>query len=154
MSRKKRLNGERRGGAFAGLPHNLIRIRAYIELPPSAAKLLMALMTKFNGHNNGTISFSYSDAEKFGFTRTTTQRALIDLQDKGFIKQTKAGVYRGNVSEWLLTFRRDNRNGHSRTDDWQQYPNNEKDDLIAARRDKAARKNNRKQPQKQPQKQP
>lgn len=139
MSRKKRSNGERIGRAFAGLSHNLILSRAFSELTGTAVKVLMLLMTRYNGRNNGHISFAYSDAEKSGVARTSTQRAFIELQDKGFIKQTKAGVYRGNVSEWLLTFRSDDRNGHARTDDWKQYPNNEKNELIAAKRDKYAR---------------
>lgn len=140
MSRKKRSNGEKIGGQFAGLPHNLIKSRAFFELKGTAVKLLMLLMTRYNGRNNGRIAFGYSDAEKLGVARNSTQRAFIELQDKGFIKQTKAGVYRGNVSEWLLTFRSDDRNGHARTDDWKQYPNNEKDaELIAAKRDKYAR---------------
>lgn len=143
MSRgKRRLKGESIGGQFAGLPFNLIQSRAFAELTGTAVKILMLLMTRYNGRNNGHISFAYSDAEKAGVARRSAQRAFIDLQDKGFIKQTKAGVYRGNVSEWLLTFRSDDRNGHGRTDDWKQYPDNEKDDLNAAKRDKAVRKNN------------
>ncbi len=141
MSRgKRRLKGESIGGQFAGLPFNLIKSRAFAKLTGSAKGLLICMLTRYNGTNNGTIPFGYSDGKAFGFTVNTTRNALIDLWDKGFIKRTKAGVYRGNVSEWLLTFRSDDRNGHARTDDWKQYPNNEKDaELIAAKRNKYAR---------------
>lgn len=129
--RKRRLNGEKLE-PFVALPNNLIDSRAYAELSGNAAKLLTVLMRKFNGHNNGWIAFGYSNADKAGFSRQTTKRALMELWEKGIIKRTKAGVYRGNVSEWLLTFRRDNRNLHNKTDDWKQYPNNEKSDELKA----------------------
>ena len=143
MSRKKGLKGERIGGQFAGLPFNLIKSRAFAKLTGSAKVLLICMLTRSNGTNTGTIPFGYSDGKAFGFTVNTTRNALIDLWDKGFIKRTKEGVYRGNVSEWLLTFRSDDRNGHARTDDWKQYPNNTKDaELIALQKTKSGNKNN------------
>ncbi|MBO4644019.1 MAG: hypothetical protein J5716_05370 [Alphaproteobacteria bacterium] len=117
---------------MAELSFDLIKSRAFAELTGSAKGLLVCILTRYTGTNNGTIPFGYSDGLAFGFLKDTTKRALIDLQNKGFIKRTKEGVYRGNVSEWLLTFRSDDRNGHARTDDWKQYPNNAKDaELIA-----------------------
>lgn len=101
------------------IPCEVIESRAFTELKPSAVKLLPALMTNYNGHNNGTIAFSYFDAEKFGITRETACRAFKDLQEKGFIRKTKqGGQTRGNVSEWLLTFYDDDRTGKKATNDW------------------------------------
>lgn len=144
MSRgKRRLKGESIGGKFIALPFNLIQSRAFAELTGSAKGLLICILTRYTGTNNGTIPFGYSDGVAFGFTVNTTKSALVDLWNKGFIKRTKEGVYRGNVSEWLLTFRSDDRNGHARTDDWKQYPDNAKDaELIALLKTK---KNDKKQ---------
>ncbi|MBR1777287.1 MAG: hypothetical protein IJ752_01725 [Alphaproteobacteria bacterium] len=142
MSRGKRSNKERIGGKFIALPFNLIQSRAFAELTGSAKGLLVCILTRYTGTNNGTIPFGYSDGAAFGFTVNTTKCAIVDLWNKGFIKRTKEGVYRGNVSEWLLTFRRDDRNGHARTDDWKQYPNNAKDaELIALLKTKSGDKN-------------
>lgn len=141
MSRgKRRLKGEKIGDQFAGLSFNLIKSRAYAELTGNAVKILMLLMTHYNGRNNGFIQFGLRDTK---LNLQTGKRGLLDLWDKGFIKRTKAGVYKGNTSEWLLTFRKDDRNGHARTDDWKLYPNNERDaELIALLSGKNARKNN------------
>ncbi len=110
------------GGTFFVLPHNLVQSPAYAALTGSAVKILCALLTCYNGSNNGFIAFGYRDGKKFGLSINTTKRALNDLADKGFIEKTKAGVYQGNRSEWLLTFLTDNRTGHPKTDKWKGYP--------------------------------
>ena len=142
MSWQKRLKGEKIGNQFVGLPFNLIKSRAYSELTGNAVKVLTLLMTHYNGHNNGFISFGLKDA---GMHHTTAKRSLLDLQDKGFIKRTKAGFYKGNTSEWLLTFRKDDRNGHAKTDDWKKYPDNERNEEVnALLLGKTSRKNSKK----------
>lgn len=130
---------------------DLIRSRAFAELTGSAKGLLFCILARYTGTNNGNISFGLSDGLAFGFSKDTTKRALIDLQDKGFIKRTKAGVNKTGTAKWLFTFLTDNRTGHAKTNDWKQYPNNAKDaELIALLKTKSGDKNdgNKKRPTK------
>lgn len=136
MSKKKRnyINEP-----FIYIPRRVIKSPAYSALTGNAVKVLTLILNRWNGSNNGFIQFGYADT---GLHHATAKRSLLDLQDKGLIERTKAGCYKGNVSEYRITFLNDDRTGQKPTNDWEQYPNNEKDDLIAAKRDKAARKNN------------
>ena len=126
MSRKKRnyINEP-----FIYIPRRVLNSAAYTALTGNAVKVLTLILKRYTGSNNGFIQFGYADT---GLHHATAKRSLLDLQDKGFIEQTKAGAYKGNVSEWRITFLKDDRTGHKASDDWKLYPDNERSEKLNA----------------------
>ena len=57
--------------------------------------------------NNGRVPYSVREmAENLGVGKATAQKVFVDLQDRGFIVQTRRGRYgrrRTYASEWRLT---------------------------------------------------
>lgn len=125
---------------FIYIPRRILKSEAYAALTGNAVKVLTLILYRYNGRNNGFIQFSLRDTL---LPLQTGKRSLLDLQDKGLIDCAKAGTYRGNVSEWRVTFLKDDRTGQRASDEWKEYPNNPKTDVLKARlKTKAARKNN------------
>jgi len=99
--RSKKSKGERLP-PFIPILIDELNSLAYQELTGNAAKvhpyfkkISGTLKRKFGDDYNGIFDFTYSEAEKFGFARQTFNRAITDLNAKGFIDIVKQGGKRG-----------------------------------------------------------
>src|SRR5262249_53552518 len=93
---------------FVGLRHWLIDSAAWKSLSCNARALYIQLARKYNGRNNGHISYSVREAcEDLHIGNATAHRAFRQLQDRGFIVCTKKGAFSWKIvneaSEWRLT---------------------------------------------------
>jgi hypothetical protein len=76
----------------------------YIALPNAAKCTLLELMRRFDGNNNGAISFGGKDGGHIGLSRDLTERAPTAPAAGGFIVETAPADPRNGVSrKWRLT---------------------------------------------------
>jgi hypothetical protein len=93
------------------IDHWLLKSAAYKGLSNQAKCILLELMRRFNGGNNGSISFGGVDGVHTGFSTDVTERALINLERSRFIVQTAAAVPQlSHPREWRLTLYAADRN--------------------------------------------
>jgi len=86
------------------IEHRLLDSTAYKGLSNPAKCTLIELMRRYDGGNNGHISFGGPDGAHAGFSADVTGRALVELQRAGFIIQTAPAVpYLGHPRKWRLT---------------------------------------------------
>jgi hypothetical protein len=86
------------------IQHWLLNSAAYMGLSNQAKCILVELMRRYNGGNNGNISFGGSSGAHAGFSADVTERALTELQHAGFIVQTALAVsYLRRPRKWRLT---------------------------------------------------
>jgi hypothetical protein len=88
MSRKKL----KRGVSFSDptkryvqLRHYLLKSAAWETLPGDASKLLIDLWARYNGINNGEITYSVREAEHIGLRRSQAARMFAVLCERGFL---------------------------------------------------------------------
>src|SRR5262245_2885327 len=86
----------------------LLHSPAWRSLPCAARALYVEIAARYNGRNNGRISYSVREgAEALRITKDTVARMLKLLQERGFIVCTKKGAFSLKVwreaSEWRLT---------------------------------------------------
>jgi hypothetical protein len=85
---------------FVAMTRELLNSKAYINLPPSAAKILPRFLDKVRcGYNDParyqtTFVFPYSEATRLGFGKTTFYNILKDLMQYGFIDPVRKGGLR------------------------------------------------------------
>ncbi len=98
---KKRKN-KRKMPPFVALPWDILNGSAYLALSPSAGKCLPYFLGKFKGHFGdperylSVFSFSYTEAERYGFAPGTFSRVITDLIRVGFIDPDQKGGLRGD----------------------------------------------------------
>jgi hypothetical protein len=103
------MNGKSNG--FIMLEHEMMRTPAWQSLSPAAVCLLLDLWRRFNGRNNGEISYSIRRAQHYlGCSPKFAVKLIAELQSKGFIVvtrkgsfQVKTGAFVGRASTWRLT---------------------------------------------------
>lgn len=122
--RKSKINATGRnvgGGQYLPISYKMARTQAFRSLTGTALKVWVELRTRYNGHNNGLVSLSLREAASLlGLSQTTAQRALIELEEKGFIKRRTRGSWYGRkAAEFILTDR--SYDGHEPTRDWQRW---------------------------------
>ncbi len=92
-----------RGGSFAGIPKCLIDSPAYRGLSLYSRALLVELIVRMNGFNNGKIAMSHRDArialgsgpnQVAAAFRQLVQHAIIDVELHGSRRQERAAEYR------------------------------------------------------------
>ncbi len=80
---------------------------AYRHLSCYGRALLIEIIYRHNGENNGRVLMSVREAaDRLGVAFNTALKALAELQDKGFIRLAKAGSFtlkRRHATEWTLT---------------------------------------------------
>jgi hypothetical protein len=82
----------------------LLESGAYKDLSSSAKCILIELMRRYDGGNNGHISFGGPSGAWAGFSNDVTERALTELQRTGFIVQTATAVpHLSRPRNWRLT---------------------------------------------------
>jgi hypothetical protein len=110
VRRKKLARGDGLPERFILLDHNLLDSEAFRALSAPAVKVLVIIMRRYNGANNGEISFGVREGEAYGLSRNITAAALEDLQNKGFLVCTRPGHFavKRLASTWCLTMHKHN----------------------------------------------
>ena len=96
---------------FIRIPHATYDSPAFRSLRPIEIAVLLLLIRKFNGHNNGALPLGLREAvRRCHCSQTTAHRALARLQETGLIAMT----YRGHMvpeigrpdapSRWRVSF--------------------------------------------------
>jgi len=81
---------------FKALPFNMLENNAWRSLNGNSIKLYLEICRRYNGSNNGNISFSYNEGvELFCMGKSTISRSLKQLELFGFIKRNKVGTFFG-----------------------------------------------------------
>lgn len=103
-NRKGRNKGD---GQYWSVPYAMLRSPAWRSLGGSAVKVYMELRTRFHGKNNGELYLSRDEAvQLLGMSKGTVHRAFKELESKGFIAETRQGVWRSRrASLYALTDR-------------------------------------------------
>jgi hypothetical protein len=105
MSRKLKRRGHER---YVALRYWLLQSPAWRSLPPTARALYIELARRYNGSNNGRISFSVREgADALHVGKDTAAHNLKILEERGFIVRIKRGAFSlktsREASEWRLT---------------------------------------------------
>ncbi len=107
MPNRQNSKGRSKGGHFVMLSHFLLNSPAYLSLTPAARAVYVEIARLFNGRNNGYLALSVRDAaERCRINKDTAAKALVSLQEAGFIECAAQGAFSYKVrhaSEWRLT---------------------------------------------------
>jgi hypothetical protein len=110
MTKRHNRTGRSTGtGRYVALTHWMMRTEAWRSLDPVARCAYVELASRYAGpgSNNGRLPYSLREmAEALNVSKTTAQRALGKLRERGFIVETKHGAFSlklRHASEWRLT---------------------------------------------------
>ena len=85
---------------FVKLEHNLLDSPEWESLPAIAQAAYIAMARKFNGYNNGQISYSAREcAKRFRVSKDTASRVLRLLEWRGLIRCTSRGSFNVKTQE-------------------------------------------------------
>lgn len=93
---------------FVALTWEMLNSKAYKDIPPSAGKELPYFLGKVKTAYNDSqkylieFSFSYREANKYGFATTTHHRTICALIEKGFIDPCDKGGLRSDGKSYNL----------------------------------------------------
>ncbi|MGX2966963.1 ArsR family transcriptional regulator [Ursidibacter sp. B-7004-1] len=91
-SKKAELRKSLNGNSFTPLRHDLINSSEFMALSIAAKAVLVVLLAKYNGYNNGDLSAPQNRAKEiFGLSPRTLKLALDELVDKNFLIITRQG---------------------------------------------------------------
>jgi hypothetical protein len=91
---------------FVRLAHDLVECQAWRSLDGNARSIYIELAKLYRGANNGQIGFSVRQAARAVLVSTATAaRAMIQLQDRGFIVAMTKGNFtcKRHATRWRLT---------------------------------------------------
>lgn len=93
---------------FVKLDHSFLDAQSRAGLSIGARSLIVELMRRYTGTNNGKIYLPTREAaERLGIHRTTVSRFYSELKDTGFIVETKTYCLgldgKGQASKWRMT---------------------------------------------------
>ncbi len=105
----------------------MLKHEAWRGLSGNAMKVYLELCTRYTvkgdgiTNNNGELTLSLDEAARLlKMGKSTAQRALIELEEKGFIKLCKKGHWYGRqASKFAITNQK--LNGQPPTKDWQNW---------------------------------
>ena len=96
---------------FVQLPHFILDSAAFASLSPLAQALLVHLVRRYNGRNNGEIGLGHRKAADLcNVNKNTIKRGFDELEDRGFIKALRRGGFNmkdpstRRATEWRLTW--------------------------------------------------
>ena len=121
--RIRALNGSKRGKRqFVQLYRNVKRSQAYHSLSVYARALLIELIDRHNGCNNGIIGLAVREAKyELGCSQGRVSRAMRELDDAGLARPTKIGAWRGRrATQWRLMFLRCDKTQEPAVTQWEQ----------------------------------
>ena len=91
---RERVKGRKVSGRFVALPHCVLEHSDFASLSYNARALLLELALQYNGHNNGDLTAAWSIIGPRGWrSKTTLQKAINELLEKGFIIKTRDGWF-------------------------------------------------------------
>jgi hypothetical protein len=95
-----------RGGPWAGIPVCVINSGAYRELGVHARAILIEIVARMNGYNNGSIAVSYRElCEAIGCSMRKVVSGIVQLVDHGFLDVATEGKWKERLArEYRLTF--------------------------------------------------
>lgn len=93
MSRKRKFDPAHGSGRYIPLPLLVVRSESFARLSPKALKLLLDVMSQFNGYgNNGALSVAWTLMRRRGWrSRDTLDKARRELLDGGWLIMTRQG---------------------------------------------------------------
>ncbi len=107
MSKGSKINrkGRNDGEQYVKLSYRMLRSDVWRSLGGPATKVYFELRTRYMGSNNGSLTLSLDEAARLlCMSKTTAKRALVELEEKGFITMTKRGQWYGRVaSQYAVT---------------------------------------------------
>lgn len=97
----------KREGRFLKLEHFLLHSAAWRALKPVERAIYLELAQRFNGSNNGEISFSVREAADYVHcAKDTATKAFHELETVGFIRRNICGSFdykKRHATTWILT---------------------------------------------------
>jgi DNA-binding MarR family transcriptional regulator len=94
------------GPSFVQLFKYMLKSPAWLALSATAKAAYVQIALRYDGINNGTIALGVRTlAQELNCSRATAARALIELEDAGFIETAKLGSFtrKRMASEYRLT---------------------------------------------------
>ena len=92
---------------FVLFDYEQIESQAFRYLTGGALKLLIMVRKRFNGINNGHISFSVREGrDLLGYSMNTVARYFDELVDKGFLRIKEKGGFsykKRHATTWIIT---------------------------------------------------
>ncbi|MDP6527580.1 MAG: hypothetical protein QF858_01715 [Candidatus Pacebacteria bacterium] len=92
---------------YVGFDYSLLETEAFKHLTGGAFKLLALVKKRYNGLNNGHISFSVREGNKLlNNSVNTISRYFDELVDKGFLKVKEKGSFsykKRHATTWIIT---------------------------------------------------
>ena len=92
---------------FVLFDYEQIESQAFKYLTGGALKLLIMVRKRFNGVNNGKISFSVREGrDLLGYSMNTVARYFEELVDKGFLRIREKGSFsykKRHATTWIIT---------------------------------------------------
>tara|TARA_R100000654_G_scaffold25326_3_gene48773 strand:+ start:81 stop:491 length:411 start_codon:yes stop_codon:yes gene_type:complete len=92
---------------YVGFDYQLLETEAFKYLTGGAFKLLALVKKRYNGINNGHISFSVREGrDLLGCSVNTISRYFDELVKKGFLKIKEKGSFnykKRHASTWIIT---------------------------------------------------
>jgi hypothetical protein len=115
MSRSNKTGRSKGGPPFLRIPNPVYDSPAFRSLPPVCVAVLLTIIGRYNGRNNGHLGLSVRDAAvRVNVNKDTAGKAFHTLSDLGFVDQTSMGAFslkQQHSSEWRLTWERCDRTG-------------------------------------------
>ena len=89
------------------LSRELMECDAWRDLSSGARDVLLELMYRYNGQNNGSVVLSVRQAgARTNCTENTALKRLREIEEHGFVRCSRKGSFTtkgGHASEWTLT---------------------------------------------------
>jgi hypothetical protein len=122
--RRMRGIGGRSKRQFIRFFSNVKRSRAYHSLSRTARALLLEMLDRYTGINNGMIGLGVREAKyELRCSHGTVVNAMREIDDAGLAYPAKLGSRLGKkATEWRLTFLRCDLTGDSPRTEWEQRP--------------------------------
>jgi hypothetical protein len=124
-ARARKLRGEGKSGPpFIKLPRYIKRSAAYYGLSNYARALLIELIDRYNGCNNGMICLGKREIQyELRCGSDTACRAMRELDDSGLARPLTPGAWRGKrATEWRLMWIRCDKTGDLPKTQWPPTP--------------------------------
>jgi hypothetical protein len=117
---RKMRGGGKSGPGFIQLFHYVKRSLAYHGLSPIARAIVVELLDRYNGCNNGMIVFGVREAAyEIGRSTGAISKAMTEVDDSGLARPTKVGEWRGRqATEWRLMWKRCDKTGDLPQKQW------------------------------------
>ncbi|MBS54984.1 MAG: hypothetical protein CMI03_19775 [Oceanospirillaceae bacterium] len=93
-NKRARVKGRGETGRFVAIPHSVLQHPDYQSLTGAAVKVLIAMLTQYNGRNNGDLCLAPAVMRSYGFRSSDTlNTAKKQLLKHGLIIETRPGRF-------------------------------------------------------------